>query len=322
MDTGTDTDADTDTKPDTETKDVDRAKVAEFLAVAFFISWTAAAIVYLAGIDYGTTVNTVLLVVFFMWAPAFAAILVLVRRGESVRAGCGLRLGRLRWVGFAWVAPLGLVAVSIGVAALHPSVSFSTDYAAFLAEAGLSEEEIEEVLAGLEVFPVPPLVVFVVQALIAGLTVNALAALGEELGWRGFLLTELAPLGFWKLSAFTGAVWGVWHAPIIVQGHNFPEAPFLGILVMTVWTVVASPVFTYLTVRARSVLAATFFHGTFNASAGFALLYLSGAGNVVILPVGVAGIGAAVIAVAACVAHDRYVADEAVTTGAPLSPWS
>jgi hypothetical protein len=89
---------------------------------------------------------------------------------------------------------------------------------------------------------------------------------------------------------------------------------------MTVWTVVASHVFTYLTIRARSVLAATFFHGSFNALAGFSLLYLAG-GRVLTSSVGVAGVGAAVLAVVVCLVHDRYVSDEPVTTGASLSPW-
>ena len=300
---------------------VNRTKVAEFVAIAFGISWTSAAIIYAAGVKYGTLTSTFLVVAFFMWAPAFAAVFVQIRRGESVRAGCGLRSGRFGWVVFAWLAPLALIGLTIGVGVLFPSVSFSTDLAAFLAETGLTEEQIEESLAALESLPVPVFVVFVVQGLIAGLTINAAAALGEELGWRGLLLKELAPLGFWRVSAFTGVVWGIWHAPIILQGHNFPDAPFVGVAVMTVWTLAASPIFTYLTVRARSVLAATFFHGSFNAVSGFSLLYLTGGSRLLISPVGVAGVGAAVLAVAACIVHDRYVADESITLGTPLSPW-
>ncbi|MDZ7688543.1 MAG: type II CAAX endopeptidase family protein [Halobacteriales archaeon] len=301
--------------------EVNHTKVAEFLAVAFGVSWTSAVLVYVSGVEYGTLTSTALVVVFFMWAPAFAAVVVQMRRGESVRAGCGLFRGRLRWVAFAWLAPLALVVLTIAVGVIFPSISFSTDYTAFLTEAGLTDEQIEESLAVLDALPVPPVVLFVVQALVAGATINAAAALGEELGWRGLLLSELAPLGFWRLSAFTGVVWGVWHAPVVLQGHNFPDSPLVGVAVMTVWTVAVSPVFTYLTLRARSVLAATFFHGTFNASAGFSLLYLTGAGTVFVSPVGVVGIVAAVLATTACVVHDRHVATVSVTSGAPVPTW-
>lgn len=301
---------------------VDAGKVGAFLALAFGISWTAAVALYLVGVEYGTLTSTMLVVVFYMWAPAVAAIAVQLWYGDPIRADLGLVRGRLLWTALAWLAPVAILAATIGIGVVLPGVSFTTDYGAFLADQGFSEEQIEQSLAVLEALPVPPVVLFLAQGLAAGLTINALAALGEELGWRGLLLTELSPLGFWRLSAVTGVVWGVWHAPIILQGHNFPESPVAGVLTMTVWTVFASPVFTYLTVRARSVLAATFFHGSFNAVGSFSLVYLTGAGNLLTAAVGVAGIGAAVLAVVACVVHDRYLANEQITTGEPLSPWA
>jgi membrane protease YdiL (CAAX protease family) len=295
--------------------------VLAFLALAFGISWVGAIAFVVLGVDLGSLRGTVLVVAVYMWAPAVAAILTQRLVGDSIRTGCGLRRGRLRWIGLAWVTPVGLLALTIGFGALLPEVSFTTDYGAFLGSLGLPAEQIDASLALLEGLPVPPVVFLVGQGLVAGLTINAVAALGEELGWRGLLLRELSPLGFWRLSLLTGVVWGIWHAPLIVQGHNFPDAPVAGIAVMTGWTVAASPLFTYLTVRARSVLAATLLHGSFNAVASLSLVYLTGAGNLLVGPVGVAGIGAALLATATCVVHDRYVAVDRVTTGGPVEPW-
>lgn len=300
--------------------DVDGRKVGEFLALAFGLSWAVAAGLVLAGVEVGTLEWTISLLVGFMWAPAVAAIVVERRRGESVRAQCGLAVGRPGWVALAWVTPVALLAGTVAISTTFPGVSFTTDYGAFLLESGLSPEAAEEAIAELEAFPVPPVVLFVVQGLVVGLTINAVAALGEELGWRGLLLSELAPMGFWKLSILTGAVWGVWHAPIVLQGHNFPDAPVAGVVVMTGWTIAASPAYTYLAVRARSVLAATFLHGSFNGLAGLSLVYLDGS-TLLTTPVGVAGIGAALVLTAACVVHDRLGADASITTGGPLSPW-
>ncbi len=257
-----------------------------------------------------------------MWAPAFAAIGTQLWHGESIREGCGLALGRLRWVGLAWITPIALVAATIGTGIVLPGVSFTTDYAPYLLELGLTEEQAAEAVTQLEGVPVPLAVLFVVQGLIAGLTINALAALGEELGWRGLLLTELAPLGFWKVSILTGTIWGIWHAPIILQGHNFPDAPLVGVFVMTVATIAMAPIYTYLTVRARSVLAATFLHGSFNGLGALSLIYLTGAGNLLTAPVGVAGIGAALLVTALCIVHDKIIAEEPITNGRPLSPWT
>lgn len=296
-------------------------KVVLFLALTFSIAWTSAIVIYLAGIELGTLVGLVLVVVMVMWAPAVAAVLTQLRYGESIRQGCGLTVGRLRWVGVGWLAPVVLVGATIGIGILIPGVTFTTDYGAYLLELGLTEDQAAEAVAQLQALPVPPAVLFVVQGLLAGLTINALAALGEELGWRGLLLTELAPLGFWKLSIVTGAIWGIWHAPIILQGHNFPDTPVAGILVMTLATVAMAPIFTYVTIRAQSVLAATFFHGSLNGLGALSLVYLTGAGNLLIAPVGVAGVGAALLLVAVCVVHDRIIVDEQLTTGEPLSPW-
>lgn len=49
--------------------------------------------------------------------------------------------------------------------------------------------------------------------------------LGEELGWRAFLVTELqkkhTPL---KSAIFTGLIWGFWHTPLwLVSGYAFPD---------------------------------------------------------------------------------------------------
>jgi membrane protease YdiL (CAAX protease family) len=293
-------------------------KVGSFLALTFGISWTAAVLFVLLGLDLSTLQGTVLVVVGYMWAPAIAALVTQRWSGDPIRTGCGLVRGRLRWSVLAWLTPVGLLGLTIGIGTLLPGVTITTDYATFLRGLGLPEAQIEASLTALEAVPLPVPVFFVLQGLVAGLTINALAALGEELGWRGLLLRELSPLGFWRVSFLTGLVWGIWHAPLVVQGHNFPDAPYVGIAVMTAWTITVTPVFTYLAVRAQSVLAPTLLHGSFNAVASLSLVYLTGAGTLLVGPVGVAGIGAGLVATGVCVLHDRYVPATQLTTGGPL----
>lgn len=296
-------------------------KVGLFLILAFGIAWVASLVFYLLEINLQSLTGAILLVTFFMWAPAFAAICTQLIYGESIRDGCGIALGRIRWIALAWLTPVALIFVAIGIGSVLPGVSVTTDYAAYLIDAGLSPEEASEAADVIEALPGPVILLFVLQGLVAGLTINALAALGEELGWRGLLLTELAPLGFWKLSIFTGVVWGLWHAPIILQGHNFPEAPIAGIAMMTLATTVIAPIYTYVTVRAQSVLAATLLHGSFNGLGALTVVYLAGMGNLVISPVGVVGIGAAGVVIILVLIHDRLIAETPITTGSTLDPW-
>lgn len=295
--------------------------VSEFLVLTFAISWGGMTVLYFADVDVGSSSGQGIGTLIFMGAPAIAAITLLRFRRASIRKGAGLYLGRIRWVVLAWVAPVGLTAVMIGVGRMLPGTTFRTDYSAFFLELGLTEVDAVDAIADLEATGIPIVVLLIGFGLILGGTFFALAAFGEELGWRGLLLTELAPLGFWKLSLWTGLVWGIWHTPLILFGLQFPDEPLAGILTMTAATVAWSPIYTYLTVQAQSVLAATFFHGSFFLGV-FTTVFLAGRSEFIISPFGVVGIVAALFGIVACVAHDRLLADEQITTGEPLSPWA
>lgn len=75
--------------------------------------------------------------------------------GESIRTGYGLRGGRLRWVGVAWLTPIGLLALTTGTGVALPGVSLTTDYGAFLRGLGFPEAQVESSLPALEGVPIP-----------------------------------------------------------------------------------------------------------------------------------------------------------------------
>jgi hypothetical protein len=81
---------------------------------------------------------------------------------------------------------------------------------------------------------------------------------------------------------------------VIVAGYNYPSFPVIGVVAMTIACLSFSPVYTYLVIRAESVIAAAFFHGVFNGSAGLVIAYAVTDGAVlselVASPVGVAGV--------------------------------
>lgn len=303
-----------------EDSSVDVRMVVEFLVLTFTISWGGLLGLSFAGVDLGNSSGQGIGTVIFMGAPAIAAITLLRFRRASIRKGSGLYRGRLRWLLVAWVAPGGLTAAMIGVGLTLTDLPLTTDYAAFLLELGFTEADAAETIAELETTGVPIVILLTGLGLSLAATLFALAAFGEELGWRGLLLTELAPLGFWNLSLATGVIWGLWHTPLILLGLQFPDEPVLGIGTMIVATVALSPIYTYLTVRAQSVLAATLFHGSFILGV-FTSVFLADGRELVISSFGVVGIVAALVGILACVAHDRLRADAPITTGEPLRPW-
>lgn len=162
-------------------------------------------------------------------------------------------------------------------------------------------------------FPIHPFWIGLLQGLIAGITINAVAGFGEELGWRGLLQREFGYLGFWKSSGIIGLIWGVWHAPIILQGHNYPQHPLEGVFMMTIFTLLLSPIFSYVRLKAKSVIAAAIIHGSLNATAGLSILVVKGGSDLTIGVTGMAGFIVLALANLGLFAYDRFLAKEPIT---------
>jgi membrane protease YdiL (CAAX protease family) len=96
---------------------------------------------------------------------------------------------------------------------------------------------------------------------------NALPAIGEELGWRGFLQGLLVKdFGLTRGIVFLGLLWSFWHLPALLAGYNFPEHPLLGALVLSPLELVATSFFlAWLMIRTGSFWAAAIAHGAGNS---------------------------------------------------------
>lgn len=195
-----------------------------------------------------------------------------------------------------------------------PGIRFSPEMAGMMERFKdiMTPEQLAKMEQQARMFPVHPFWLGLIQGLVAGPTINAVAGFGEELGWRGYLQKYLGFMGFWKSSLLIGVIWGVWHAPLIIHGHNYPQHPQFGIIMMTVWTILLAPIFSYVRVKAKSVIAAAIIHGSINATVGLAVMVIRGGND---LTTGVTGIpGFIVLAMVNLVIflYDRYRAEEKV----------
>ncbi|MDW7985868.1 MAG: CPBP family glutamic-type intramembrane protease [Nitrososphaerota archaeon] len=110
---------------------------------------------------------------------------------------------------------------------------------------------------------------------INGITINALYAIGEEIGWRGFLLDRLEStgMGLLKATIIIGIIWGIWHSPaIILLGYNYPENRVIGVLIFTLFTTSCTPVYIISRKISSSILPTASLHGSVNAIWGLTLL--------------------------------------------------
>jgi len=91
-------------------------------------------------------------------------------------------------------------------------------------------------------------------------------AVGEEYGWRGYLLPRLLPLGEVRATLLTGLLWGSWHLPLLVVGLSYAGAPVaLAIPIFIFSAIAVSFVFTlFYLLSTGSVVIAAVIHGTLN----------------------------------------------------------
>ncbi|MEM7655328.1 MAG: CPBP family glutamic-type intramembrane protease, partial [Bacteroidota bacterium] len=108
--------------------------------------------------------------------------------------------------------------------------------------------------------------IVLVFGLIGGATVNLLFNIGEEVGWRGFMLVETKSLGFLGSNLIIGGIWGVWMLPLYLMSSG------KSLMAMGMWEVMAIVGFAiaiafpmaYFSIKTRSIYASATFHGVLN----------------------------------------------------------
>lgn len=214
-----------------------------------------------------------------MFFPAIGTALTRLITGEGFRsAWIKPKQFKRTWKYYVagWFGPIALIAGGAAVyfilfpATFNPSLSGFTE----LMQAQLSA-------AGQ---PVPPeselttlayvqlALVFVAPAL------NVFTCFGEEWGWRGYLLPHmLEKRSITYTIVVSDIIWGLWHAPITILGHNYglgyPGWPFGGIFAMCCFTTVIGCFFSWMTLRAKSCLPAVFAHGALNGCANAPVMF-------------------------------------------------
>src|SRR5215211_827289 len=185
----------------------------------------------------------------YMFTPAEAALimlLVVTREGYSKEGWKSLGLHRLGlsvwWIAFG--APLLVSLVASAIVWATPLASF--------------------VIPGIGTGG--RLLGFLIQVVLFTFTF----VLGEELGWRGYLLPKLLGVGQTRALVLVGLVWAAWHMPLIFLTPLYHSAGNkLIVLPLFVGTIVAvSFFFGYLRIYTGSVWPASLGHSVHNAAWG------------------------------------------------------
>jgi CAAX protease family protein len=194
-----------------------------------------------------------------MFAPAISAVLVRLLRREGF-ASAGFRFGPWRFYLLIGIgAPLIFAAVygvtvTLGSGQLDPSLGHL--------------REVLENGAGRRVIPYSNAGILLrVAAISVGVApfLNSFLTFGEEFGWTGYLVPKLMPLGRWKAAVIYGLAWGLWHAPLIALGYDYPHHAAAGVLFMCLFTLAVGLFQVALRIKTGGVLAPSFLHACLNA---------------------------------------------------------
>jgi len=187
-----------------------------------------------------------------MWVPTLASVVARLTLRESF-ADVSFRLGGRRgWhsLGFALSFPVVVGLVAYGAA-----------WASGLAQFVGPTQALGRT--------VPPLLGFAITLLLAetiGLLANVLLAAGEEIGWRGYMLTRLIDAGMPQPLLMSGLIWGLWHVPLILAGiYAAGPLPLLSAALFMGAAISSSYVFARLRLATGSVWPAVVLHAAWNS---------------------------------------------------------
>jgi membrane protease YdiL (CAAX protease family) len=251
-----------------------------YLALSFGLSWLVALPLWLGDGLASPWLTVVALVM--MTTPAIAAFVV-VQFVERRRVARGLSLTPVRpwgrffgWLALAFVVPVALVAAALPVAAALGL--YETDLSTFSGFREILDGQMAALgLADGPQVPIGILLAGQVVNVVIGSVINTVPALGEEIGWRGWLLPRLIErYGAGVAVVASGVIWGLWHAPLVLLGYNYPDAsPLVALATMVGFCTVAGAVLAWLRIRSGNVWAPALAHGAINAAAGLHVLFIA-----------------------------------------------
>ena len=191
-----------------------------------------------------------------MWSPALAAFLTTWLFGGRIRDfAWGWGTGRYQWLAYAipflYAVPVYLVAWATGLAGFFNPTA-ATKLAADYGLATLA--------------PGAAFATYAVISLTVGFVPKTGRALGEEIGWRGFLVPELSKVtGFTGTALISGLMWSAWHFPaILLTDYHAGTPAWFALSCFTAGVVGESFIFVWITRRSRSLWPAAILHGAHN----------------------------------------------------------
>lgn len=248
-------------------EEYNKARVVKYLVWTFTLAYILQVGV---GLQYrsGNILIGQLMMAGMMFVPALGVLL-----SGSKLSGMGWNpqiKKNIKTILIAWFAPAILTAIGAVLYFLIFPGHF--DLSGSYVAASVGKEALEQMEAQGITYPMYVLISAISCITYAPL-INMVPALGEEIGWRGFLYPQLkTKFGQKKGWLLGGVIWGAWHWPLIwligyEYGFQYFGFPVVGMLLFCIFTVALGILSDWLYERSGSIWLPSIFHGAINAAA-------------------------------------------------------
>ena len=225
-------------------------------------SWTPVVGMWLNDIEWAGAAGRSITI----WYTVPALLAILLVQGpwlkQEILKPLGIQLSVNRWWGIAWLVPVAILVLGMLVswlAGFEPVLSVEQ-----LIENKRSLVSADELARFDELVaesPPPHPLMLIVMGLPAGLTVNLIPSMCEEVAFRGYYFREISG-GFWARSTKIGLLWWLWLAPSVAVGNLYGMPGVAAVALALPWCIVASWLLVYIRVRGDSVIASAIMRGT------------------------------------------------------------
>jgi uncharacterized protein len=190
-----------------------------------------------------------------MWCPALAGMLTLRLNGRSI-SELGWEWGKTKYQLWSWFIPLLYASIAYAIVWIAGFGSFGNPQFldALVKQMHLGGPRWVSIAIGITLTGT------------FGLVVSISHALGEEIGWRGFLVPELFRTTSFTTTAFiSGIVWSLWHYPVLIWGdYNAGTPTWYGLTCFTVMVLSMSFVFAWMRFKSGSLWTGAILHASHN----------------------------------------------------------
>lgn len=191
-----------------------------------------------------------------MWCPALATLLTCTVLNYKIR-DLAWGWGKSKFQALAYLLPLGYALVAYLIIWLGGWGGFYNK--AFVSEAAKS-------LGWENLSPGIFIILFFLLNGVLGMFNSMALALGEEIGWRGFLVPHLNNVcGYTRTSLISGFIWAFWHYPVLIWGnYNNGTPAWYGLICFTVLVVSMSFIYSWFRLKSGSLWTGVILHASHN----------------------------------------------------------